>query len=341
MLTAHCTVALPDAAGVPEWLHIMPAGTFKAVDGRGPYHLVDAQAVIAASMAAGRIPVDENHSTNLALAAGNPSPARGWIIAMEPRADGIWARIEWNQSGTALMTDRAYRAVSPVYQHQRDGTVLRITSVALTNNPGLTQLQNLFTNQETGMDPVQFRTALGLPETADEAAILARVTELAATAPAQAAMMTRIAQAAGATEATPDAIITAIAARQAPSAEIARMTATITGLETQVATLRADQARAAATAEVDAAIRAGKPVNALRDHYITRMTADPDGVRRELAALPSIHDGGVKPGAGAIDPKDIDLTADDRLVIAQMNLDPEAFKKTKASLLGGLPQQGA
>ncbi len=336
MHIARCTVDLPATRVVPEWLHIMPAGTFAAVDGRGPFQLTDPAAVIAASMAARRIPVDENHSTTLAIKTGGPSPARGWIVDMQARDDGIWARVEWNESGTALMTDRAYRALSPVYAHSKPGDVLQILSVALTNSPALPQLTSLFTNQETGMDPVQFRAALGLPDTADEAAILARVTTLAQGAASHTAIMTRIATAAGVQASDPEAIITALATRQDGATQIAQMTSTITGLETRIAGMQADQTRRDAAVFVDQAIRDGKPINALRDHYIARFTADPDAVRTEITALPSIHDGGMKPRP-PVDPKDVDLTAEDKQVIAQMNLDPDLYRKTKAARLGGLP----
>ena len=342
MPIAQCAIDLRDTGTTaPEWLHIMLAGTFTAVDGRGPFTLPDAQAVIAASMKHGSIPVDENHSTLLAARTGVPSPARGWIVAMEARADGIWAQVEWTDAGTKLMNERAYRSLSPTFNATKAGVVLSILSVALTNSPALPELTNLFTNhQETGMDPVQFRAALGLAETADEAAILAAVTSLAETARGQTVAMTAIATAVGAAEPTQAAIVTALAARQDGTTQIAQMTATITGLETRIQQMTADQARRDAVAFVDQAIRDGKPINALRDHYIVRFTADPDAVRTELAALPSIHDGGVKPRE-VVDPKDVALTAEDQHVIQTMGLDPEMYRRTKAGLVGPAEQKGA
>lgn len=342
MPIAQCAVDLV-AAGtpVPEWLHIMPAGTFKGIDGRGPFTLANAAAVIVASMANGRIPLDENHATLLATKTGAPSPARGWIVEMQARADGIWARVEWNDAGTALMTERAYRSLSPVFSHDKGGTVLSILSVALTNNPALPELTALFTHSkpENGMDPVQFRAALGLPETADEAAILAAVTTLAETARGQTAAMTAIATAVGAPEATQAAIVTALTARQGDQVSIATLTATITGLETRIQQMTAEQSRRDATVFVDQAIRDGKPINPLRDHYIARFTADPEAVRKEIAALPSIHDGGIKPRE-AVDPKDVALTAEDQQVIQMMGLDADLYRRTKAGIVGPIEKKG-
>lgn len=76
------TVSLPAEAGVPTWIHLLPAGTFSGADGK-QYHLRDPASVIAASMHAGKLPVDENHSTQRAPATGAPSPARGWIVELQ------------------------------------------------------------------------------------------------------------------------------------------------------------------------------------------------------------------------------------------------------------------
>jgi phage I-like protein len=43
----HFTLA---GNGAPEWVHLVPAGRFSGVDGRGPYTLADPAAVIAASL---------------------------------------------------------------------------------------------------------------------------------------------------------------------------------------------------------------------------------------------------------------------------------------------------
>lgn len=48
---------------------------------------------IRASMAAGKLPVDECHATDKAAPDGRQAPARGWIVQMEVRADGLWGRV--------------------------------------------------------------------------------------------------------------------------------------------------------------------------------------------------------------------------------------------------------
>lgn len=170
-------------SGVPEWIHLLPAsgGTVATHDGRGPYRVTDPAAIIAASMHSdGRdengLIIDENHSTDIAQPLGLPSPARGHIVDMEARADGIWGRVAWNVSGTALLSERAYRGISPVIVYRADGTVLRIARASLVNYPNLRGLVAL--NSESVMDLKQLAIALGLAETATMEDIIAAVEKL-------------------------------------------------------------------------------------------------------------------------------------------------------------------
>ncbi len=108
-LVALCSaLALPigDAAngdGVPEWVHLLPAGVVRTVDGRGPYHCTSLQSV-ADLLGGKRLPIDENHATDKGgKALGMPAPARGWIVALEARDDGLWGQVEWTGEGRKLM----------------------------------------------------------------------------------------------------------------------------------------------------------------------------------------------------------------------------------------------
>jgi len=160
---------------VPEWVHLCPAGTFKGIKG-DRLTLADPDAVIRASMAGGKIVLDENHSTDLAAPKGKPAPARAWITRMESRADGLWGFADWTPTGRELMTAKEYRAISPVIE-SRDGVVTRILRAALTNAPDLTlvTLHSQNTPEKT-MDIAKVRKALGLPDTATEEDALAAMT---------------------------------------------------------------------------------------------------------------------------------------------------------------------
>lgn len=140
-----------DNSRQPEWLHLVPAGEVRTLDGRGPYRIDNPHVMIAASMANGKLVLDENHSTDLAAPKGLPSPACGWIVEMQQRADGIWGRVEWTAQAQRDQAWRSYRGVSPVIVHRKDGTILAIARASLTNTPNLTGLTSLH-SKETDMD---------------------------------------------------------------------------------------------------------------------------------------------------------------------------------------------
>ena len=346
MLIASFHSTLPDGGlpNGPAWLHLIPAGTFHGSDGRGPYRMGSAAAVIAASMTSGQLPVDENHATDHAMTTGQPSPARGWIVELQSRDDGIWGRVEWNEAGRALMSEKAYKGVSPVFTHDKNGVVLQLLRAALTNTPNLAQLATLHST-ETTMNIADLRAALGLPETADEAACLAAVTQnrtaIAAHGTAIAAHGTAIAAiatAAGASAQTPEAIVTALQAQQTNLVPLARVVA----LQTQLDTLVATQTRDAAVAFVDAAIRAGKPIVSVRDQMIAHHVANKAAAEAIINGLPSIHAGGI--ALQAANPDDYDgetMSAEDLATCTKMGMEPKAFAKHKKKMRELVTQDGS
>jgi phage I-like protein len=327
--------ALPSDAGVPEWVHLLPRGSFTGLDGRGPYHLRDPEAVIRASMAGGgRLPVDENHSIDLATPRGDPSPARGWMVELQSRDTGLWARVEWTPAGAELMTEKAYRYISPVFPRTQDGTVTRVLRAGLTNSPNLGGLAALNTQQDTNMDLTALRTALRLPETADEAAILAAITANANDVSRHTAQMAAIATAAGlATNLTAQGIATELQTRMAAAGDATELATRVQALSTELATLRSTGAKERAIAFVDGAIKAFKPIVPLRDRYIEMHTADPAGTEVLINGLPSINAGGVVLSAmGAVAPGADEPTAAEKDIAGKMGLDPKklaAQRKTR------------
>jgi phage I-like protein len=168
------------------WVHLVPAGTFSGIDGRGPYKLTNADAVIAATREkAGRrkMVIDYEHQSINSQANGRPAPAAGWIVGMEARADGIWGLVEWTETAAAHVSKREYHYISPVFRHAKDGTVLAIENAALTNLPNLDQLVALNRAGATMENDLASKLAaaaklLGLPETAGQAEIVGRFNEL-------------------------------------------------------------------------------------------------------------------------------------------------------------------
>ncbi len=137
-LNAQSLPAPTSGAEVPDWIHLLPPGPIQTGDRRGPYSLIDAEAVARASLSEGdRLPIDENHATDLAAPKGLPAPARGWIVEMQAREDGVWGRVEWTDVGRDLVSGRAYRGISPVIAHDKAKRVLAVLRASLINKPNL------------------------------------------------------------------------------------------------------------------------------------------------------------------------------------------------------------
>lgn len=316
MITVTTQSALPDVVeGVaPEWVHLAVMGAVYGVDGRGPWKIENArhvQDIIAASKKNPLIPVDVNHATHVKSSQGEETPARGWIVDFEARSDGIWGRVDWTPSGAQAVASKEYRSISPEWSYDtKTNRILSIVGAGLTNKPNIKQLHALNT-QEDQMDLAPLRAKLGLPESADMTAILAAL----------------------------DAKDTAIATHSQATTEVTNLAGQVVALQTQLSTLQAASRKVAATAVIDAAIAAGKPIVALRDHMIARHVVDPTSVETELAAMPSINAGIVthaqKPGSPSGDDLE-EATEEEKKVAQAMGKDPkELAKLRKARAMGG------
>lgn len=170
-----------------QWVHILPSGIVQTVDKRGPYQVPDPAAIIRKSFAEakatnGVISVDYDHSIDLAAPKGQPAPAAGWISQMQVKSDGIWALVEWTPKALQKVVDREYRFISPVFTSGASKTVERILRVSLTNDPNLTMVALNSVQKDISMSDQSFisrlRTTLGLDASADEAAVLDKVSKL-------------------------------------------------------------------------------------------------------------------------------------------------------------------
>lgn len=332
-LCAALPIPAGDGAAAPTHIHLLPAGEIRTVDGRGPYRVRDAATLIRTSMDGGRLVLDENHATDLAAPRGESAPARGWIVALQAREDGIWGEVEWTEAGRQLVADKAYRNISPAIRHLPDGTVTGVLRASLVNMANLRGLAALHQQQEqSSMDFLaQLRRELGLKDDADEAAVLQAV-KTSATASTHAAQLPAIAKAAGVAETADGATILAAVTTLADPAKRVPADA-VTALQAQLTALQTSVARKAAEDAVDAAIKAGKIAapSVMREHYIARHIADPAAVEKELGAMLSLHAAG---GGSRLPPpadKDGKPGIDDgeKSIIAMMGVDPEAFRKAR------------
>lgn len=262
----------------PTSVHIMPAGTFSGRDGRGPYTLKDAQAVIAASLSCATqrgIPMDYDHQLEFVQQNGQPALASGWITGLEARADGIWADVEWTQKAAAHVAGREYRYLSPVFYHGSDGTVSRIESVALTNQPNFS-LKALAAKQEvTTIAPIKensmlktLAAMLGLQAEASETAVQAAVRDLQEQHKALAAKAE-----------SPD-----------PAKYISIKV--FEDVQKELASLKSVHAEAAAASLVATALADGKISPAMQDWAKSYASKDAEGFKAWAALAPDLRPGG-------------------------------------------------
>lgn len=324
-------------AKAPEWLHLLPASEFKGADGRGPYAAPDMDTLISTFNKDGlKLAVDENHSTDLAGKQGHPSPARGWIVELQKRDDGLYGKVEWTPKGERLVSSKEYGFLSPVFLHgtKKPFQIAKMLRVSLTNDPNLTVLKSLHSQQETEMLE-QLRKMLNLPETADEATVMAALTAAHTAQTATAALMSRITEALGVDANTaPDALVTAIQSRgTSAEQENSDLKKTVLSLQSQITTLASTTAKDKAEATIDDAIKAGKIVPVLRDHMISRHMKNPAEVEQEIKLMPSLNAGGLggRPQPGA---ENGAMTDEDQKVAAMMGIDPKTFGENAKALHG-------
>ena len=149
---AGAIAALPKDGSAPQWIEVLPLGTFTTSDGRGPFH-ADGPEIIAATKAKGLLdrglPIDYDHATYLR----DDSRAAGWIHELKIAGGKLLARVEWTPRGTAAIAGKEFRFVSPVFEfdpndpkappEKASGRVTYLTGAALVNDPALLQINPL------------------------------------------------------------------------------------------------------------------------------------------------------------------------------------------------------
>lgn len=297
---------MADAATAPEWIHLIPAGEIRTNDGRGPYRVNDMTALMAASLKAGdKLVLDSVHATDLAAPRGEDAPARGWIVELQARADGIWGRVEWTATGRRMVEDREYRGVSPVIAHRKDGTVVQLLRASLVNAPNFQGLKALH-QEERRMDfRAKLLEVLGLGSDADDDAIVAAISsKLEAKsddrAEALQSALGSIAVAVGLDgKAETSAIVAGVEQLKAAEGADERITALqaeLAGVTTELSALRTDSKKKAAEAFVDGAIAAGRMgIKPVRDRYISMHMKNAAETEELVNAMPILEAGRTLP----------------------------------------------
>ncbi|MEN5278706.1 phage protease [Brucella sp. TWI432] len=161
----------------PEWIELFPAGPkIKARDGR-EWTLEPSRVLAAFEANRGPLAIDYEHAQAHKAPKGEEAPAAGWIVGLEERAGGIWGHVEWVAKAARQIVDREYRFISPDFNHDRNGLISRLNGAGLVNRPALV-LSALAHEQPQQLEKTMLKAiaqALGLAETADEAAILSAI----------------------------------------------------------------------------------------------------------------------------------------------------------------------
>jgi len=318
-LTALCSAidfADTGEGAIPEWVHLLPAGrgaagSIETGDARGPYFAPDLHAVAARFAPGDKLPIDECHAADLAAPEGRPAPARGWIVALQVRQDGLWGQVEWTGAGKALMADKAYRGISPVILHDKAKKVLAVLRASLINTPNLKGLVALHSeegpSENIDMDLKGLLVALmGLASDADDAAVFA-------------AVEAKVKGAAGS-----DGAAVALQAVLAHPQYVA-LQGELTAAQGKLAELEAAGRKAAAEAFVDGAIadmRVG--VKPQRDTYISMHMENAERTEALVGSLPRVNGDAIVTEAPQGEQQG-GLSAADRQVIALMGLSEEDY----------------
>lgn len=134
-------------------IQLMPAGAFKARDGR-PKEVaawridagIAARLIAKVAARATDLVVDYEHQTLNSAENGLPAPAAGWFHALEWReGSGLFATdVRWTERARSMIEAGEYRYLSPVFSYDpATGEVLDLHHVGLTNYPALDGMASL------------------------------------------------------------------------------------------------------------------------------------------------------------------------------------------------------
>ena len=250
---------------IPDKIQLLPAGDYVA--GRDGRRWTKRSAESIAQKSNEYLPqhiIDENHATDLRAPRGESAPAMGWFTNVRAEEDGsVWADAVWTARGKAALENQEYRYISPVFECDASGEIIKIMRAALTNSPNL-ELQNLNSTQ-TGQaeNPAKENTvkkeicaALGLSENATDNEVLAAITALKTQA---------------------NSAQTVDLAAYAPRADLTQMEQRAVTAEKALAEMNAAQLKAKATAAVEKAVTDRKIAPASKDAYLA-MCATEEGL---------------------------------------------------------------
>lgn len=313
------TLAKGEDVVAPEWIQVFPEGpTLSTNDGR-QFKMSDPVAFVENVRASQGFPilVDYDHLSHFAPDENGNQEAAGWIEELEVRDGQVWARVAWTIRAAAKIVGREYRFISPEFHaHSKTGEVMSLDAAALVNRPAFSMAALAHSKTTKGDTPMlkEIAKALGLPEDADLAAVLAALQKKDDDHQAELA-----------SAATPSV------SHYMPRADYDAVLARAEAAEAELG----EAATAARQSEVDsmiaAAVSEGKITPATRAHYVTLAMASSEGFE-EIKKLTE----GLSP---VVAPSDLDtpgqlasgLTDEDKQMAASLNISEDDYAKELAS----------
>lgn len=144
-------MALDLSADSDGWQQLLPAGHFKAIDGRptdvqGGHWFLDEtiahRLIERAATAANDLVIDYEHQTLNSEQNGQPAPAAGWFKDVQWRESGLWIRPSWTDRAREFIQSGEYRYLSAVFPYDKTtGEPLSLHSAGLVNRPGIDGLK--------------------------------------------------------------------------------------------------------------------------------------------------------------------------------------------------------
>lgn len=286
-----------DDQAAPLWIKISPRGRFTTRDGRS--FEVDPEALAARFVAEGvDLPVDVDHSTVRKAIFGDAAPAIGWIKELAAKPDGLHARVEWLEAGTALLAARTHRYVSPSFKADEKGNVSWIHSAGLVAAPALSMPAVASADPSHHQEPIMLKKiaqALGLAETADETTCLSAI---------------------------------AVFSQRVDKAVHDQTLQTLSTTTAELTTIKADTRNKKVVDLLEGALKAKKMVPAQRAHF-ENLCATDDGLASVEALLASTAPGLAASGLDVEQPAGqlTALSAEDLDMIKTLGITEEAYRK--------------
>lgn len=306
---------------IPDKIQLLPAGDYVA--GRDGRRWTKRSAESIAQKSNEYLPqhiIDENHATDLKAPRGESAPAMGWFTNVRAEEDGsVWADAVWTSRGKAALENQEYRYISPVFECDASGEIIKIMRAALTNSPNL-ELQNLNSTQTAPADnpakenamKKEICAALGLPETATDNEVLAAITALKTQA---------------------NSAQTVDLAAYAPRADLAQMEARAIAAEKLNAEMNAAQLKAKALSAVEKAVADRKIAPASKDAYLA-MCATEEGLSnfsKIMESSPALIPAGASGASGTppVAETQAELNAEEESICKAMGYTKEEWLKIK------------